>query len=465
IRAWICSSRSNTDLMSPGYSSGDSAATTTACHVIGPTTNGGQLDRLSVQSQKPAAAAGDQPLIAQSGPDRHSALAAPGGDQPVNAADLLVGQPDRAAGQQPTADDSTTYRVGQRRQYLGVEPLGGRGCRHRLRDQRIDHLGVGAQRSGGAGQRLSDATAKHLFQQRQHLVAQPGPGETVVGVVRVLPGREPQLLASRVRHAAPHTQQRSTPRRVVGAHPGDRSGARTATQAEQHALGLIVESVGQQHWAIATGSLERVVPGSARGALRPAVSADLDAKDLGVNASQFLSKAASGRGDRCRAGLQTVIHDQRGGRQQGGRDGGERQRIRAPRQRHAPAIGAGEVLLGERRYGRAELRYSTRSIHRCGYSISIGRGRVSGPVHTVLNRFIPTRSTTWSTNALPRVYWLSLASMPSSARSSRCSGGCLRCRRSSKRLRMVDTDGTTTGPTASITWSAWPSNNVPSTNS
>ena len=134
-------------------------------------------------------------------------------------------------------------------------PSVGRGAGHRLRDQRIDQLGVFAQRGRGAGQRLGDAAAEHLLHQRQHLVAQPGPGETAVGVVRVLPGAQPQLRARGVRHAAPHTQQRPTPGRVVGAHPGDRPGARTASQPEQHGLGLIVESVGQQHRAIATSGL------------------------------------------------------------------------------------------------------------------------------------------------------------------------------------------------------------------
>ena len=89
--------------------------------------------------------------------------------------------------------------------------------------------------------------------------------------------------------------------------------------------------------------------------------------------------------------------------------------------------------LRERLDSRAQLAYSTLSIHRCGSSISAGNGSVSGPDQIVLKRSIPTRSTTWSTNALPRVYWLSLASRPSSARSSRCSGGCLRWRRSSNR--------------------------------
>ena len=113
--------------MSPGYSSGDSAATSTACHVVGPETNGGPAQtRFLVQRQQPAAAAGDQPLTAQRRPDRHPALAAPGGDQRVHPADLLVGQPDRAAGEQPAADHPATDRVGQRRQRLGVEPVGGR---------------------------------------------------------------------------------------------------------------------------------------------------------------------------------------------------------------------------------------------------------------------------------------------------------------------------------------------------
>src|SRR3984893_129710 len=112
MRVWICSSRSNTDLMSPGYSSGDSAATPTACHATGPRTNGGRLNRLPAQRQKPAASAGDQPLIAQCGPDRPPALATPGGDECVHTADLLVGQPDRATGEQPAADDATADRIG-----------------------------------------------------------------------------------------------------------------------------------------------------------------------------------------------------------------------------------------------------------------------------------------------------------------------------------------------------------------
>src|SRR5271156_2839070 len=104
-----------------------------------------------------------------------------------------------------------------------------------------------------------------------------------------------------------------------------------------------------------------------------------------------------------------MVDNQRSGRQHRRRDTGERQRIRATRERHTPAIGGGEKFLSERRHSRAEFGYSTLSIHRCGYSISTGRGRVAGPVHTALNRSIPTRSTTWSTKALPRVYWLSLA--------------------------------------------------------
>src|SRR5271168_5338208 len=68
-------------------------------------------------------------------------------------------------------------------------------------------------------------------------MAQPGPGETTVGVVRVLPGAQPQLRARGVRHAAPHTQQRPTPGRVVGTHPGDRPGARTASQPVLLGLG------------------------------------------------------------------------------------------------------------------------------------------------------------------------------------------------------------------------------------
>src|SRR3546814_3794033 len=53
---------------------------------------------------------------------------------------------------------------------------------------------------------------------------------------------------------------------------------------------------------------------------------------------------------------------------------------------------------------------STRRIHRSGSSTSSSNGSVSALVHTVLNSATPTRSTTASTNFLPRTYCATLAS-------------------------------------------------------
>jgi len=102
--------------------------------------------------------------------------------------------------------------------------------------------------------------------------------------------------------------------------------------------------------------------------------------------------------------LQPMVDDQRSGRLGRGRDGGERQRIRTAGQRDTPAFVAGGVVADESCDGRLQRCYSTLSIHRCGPSISVGSGRVSGLDQMALNLAIPTRPTTWSTNALPLVY-------------------------------------------------------------
>src|SRR5439155_1761659 len=99
---WIASDESNTDLMSPGYSSAGCAGTSTACHTS---------DRLGVQRQHPVATPGDQPLATQRRPDRHAPLAPPCGDQCVHSADLLVRQSAGTACQQPTANHSAPDRL------------------------------------------------------------------------------------------------------------------------------------------------------------------------------------------------------------------------------------------------------------------------------------------------------------------------------------------------------------------
>src|SRR5690606_36935829 len=293
----------------------------------------------------------------------------------------------------------------------------------------------------------------------------PAAGEPGVGVVRVLPRGEAEFGAGGDGDASAHPQQRAVPRRVVWAHPGDRPGSGAAADSEQHRLGLIVEGVSEQHRGFSAGGGQRLVAGRAGGRLRTAGGADLDPQNPGGDAAQLQRLSPGGLRDLGRTGLQLVVDDQRGGGLELGRHRGQGQRVRTAGQRHTPAVvGAGPGAF-ERGQRRPQGGYSTRSIHRCGSSISAGSGRVSGLSQDRLNRSMPTFATTWSTNALPRVYWLILASTPSRARTSRCSGGCLRCRRSSNRRRITETVGTTAGPTASITCSACPSSRVPSTSS
>ena len=89
-----------------------------------------------------------------------------------------------------------------------------------------------------------------------------------------------------------------------------------------------------------------------------------------------------------------MVDDQRRSRLHRCRDGRQRQRIGPSRQGDTPTRVDDRVFATERLDGRLQRGYSTRSIHRCGSSISVGSGKVSGLDQTVLNRVMPTRDTT-----------------------------------------------------------------------
>ena len=74
--------------------------------------------------------------------------------------------------------------------------------------QVVQALGVGPQLGRGAGQRLRHTRSEGLLERGQRPVADPGPGEPEVLVVRVLPGLEAQLGAGGGGGAAAHGQQR-----------------------------------------------------------------------------------------------------------------------------------------------------------------------------------------------------------------------------------------------------------------
>ena len=219
-----------------------------------------------------------------------------------------------------------------------VEYLGG---------EDVEHLAIGTQRVGGAGQGFGDSTAEDVLEQRQHLGAQPDPGEARVGVVRIRPRGELQLCARRRGDGTAHPQKWPTPGRVVAAHTRDGPRARAAPQAQQDRLGLVVEGVREQYRRPGACLVECRVARRPGRRLRTADGADLHAQDPGRDTAHRQRLGLGGAGHLGRILLQLVIDDQRrGGPQRGGRRG-QRQRIRSSGQRHAPPRVARGVLAGE----------------------------------------------------------------------------------------------------------------------
>ena len=132
--------------------------------------------------------------------------------------------------------------------------------------QVVQALGVGPQLGRGAGQRLGHARSQGLLERGQRPVADPGPGEPEVLVVRVLPRLEAKLGAGGGGGAAAHGQQRPAVPAAAGGHPGQRPAARTAGQPEQDGLRLVVEGVAEQDRdgiMLVSGLVEGGVPGLA----------------------------------------------------------------------------------------------------------------------------------------------------------------------------------------------------------
>ncbi len=225
-------------------------------------------------------------------------------------------------------------------------------------------------------------------------MAQPDAGVARVGVVGVVPHHETRGGARRARGRPPHAQQRAAPRRVPRGHARERARAGPAAESQQHRLGLVVERVPEQHGGERACRVQRAVASRSGSGLWAARGADVDAKDLRVNASQSNRLLSGGGRHPSRILLQSVVDDQGGRRLQLRGDGRQRKRVRPTRQRDAPPVVVGDVAATEGRHRGAQRAYSTLSIHRCGSSISVGSGSVSGPDQIMLNRAIPTRSTT-----------------------------------------------------------------------
>ena len=229
-----------------------------------------------------------QPLAAQRRADRHPALAPPAGDQcvhrpgsacrsapwrrrPAASSGSPAAEPGPAAPPRPRVSSRTRAGVRQRGRAASV----------------VEQLGVLAQRSRRAGQRLGDPAAEHVLQQRQHLAAQPDPGEPG----SVLCG-SCQAVRPSSAHAAWVTARR-TP--SSGRHHGGSYGRIPAIDRAPEprpSPSSTVSAWSSRVCANSTGPsgagrFQRRVAGGARGRLRAAVATHLHAEHLRVDTSQL----------------------------------------------------------------------------------------------------------------------------------------------------------------------------------
>ncbi len=229
------------------------------------------------------------------------------------------------------------------------------------------------------------------------------------------------------------------PRRVMRAHPGDRAGTRSAAQPEQHRLGLVVEGVAEQYRCAVTG--RRPARRNAPDAPRPPGHRCRRHRPKEHARQRNPEPALAGGRNRRRCPIRPAA---------GGRRSARWWAQARPRPRSGPGIRRRRTVPRTRPRPSTRLRRRPPTACRSAATapvrsiVAVRRSRQAaagcrGWTRSVLNRAIaappPPHA---STKALPRVYWLILASKPSSARTTRCSGGCLRCLRSSKRRRMVD---------------------------
>ncbi len=242
----------------------------------------------------------------------------------------------------------------------------------------VEGLTVVAQLCGGPGERLGDAAAEHLLQQRHHLAAEADAGETGVDVVRVVPEGQALRPARRRRVRAPQTEQRPQPGWVPGLHAGQRPGSRAAAEAEQHGLGLVIEGVAEQDGRVGVraGDAQGAVPGAAGGRLGTAAAVHDHAVHRCRNA--LSGQIGDERGAAFGGALLQPVVDHRDvhpagcdgpgrgeqGRRVGSAGAGDEQRRRAhrrgqrvERRAHRPTHGGdGPRLVGVPRLGRVRAR-------------------------------------------------------------------------------------------------------------
>jgi hypothetical protein len=133
-----------------------------------------------------------------------------------------------------------------------------------------------------------------------------------VGVVRVVPPGQSQRGAGGPGVVAGQLEQRAAEPSGRRAHPGKRTGARPASQTEQHRLGLVVAGVREQHAGgaqLVGHAVQSGVASSSSRTLRAASALHphpLDSYRLGSHRGGLLGSVGRHIG---RIRLQPVVHD------------------------------------------------------------------------------------------------------------------------------------------------------------
>jgi len=146
------------------------------------------------------------------------------------------------------------------------------GQRHRAERVRVGkgHVGpdveglrVGAQQRGGPSERPGDSGPQRGLEHRQRLVPNPAPSVFRVSVVRVVPHRKAFGGAGGSHSGPGEVEQRPSVMPADRCHPSEGSGARTAREAEQHRLRLVIPGVPQQDDGRAEPLRDRIEDGVA----------------------------------------------------------------------------------------------------------------------------------------------------------------------------------------------------------
>ena len=337
---------------------------------------------------------------------------------------------------------------------------------------------------GGAGQGRRDAGPERVLEHGQRGAA-PGPGRRRGSALcgsshGVSPSAAQAARVVARGRSSSGRRQRPAPRR----HPGQRPGARAPGQPEQHGLGLVVEGVPEQHRGRAVlggGRVEGRVarrpgrrPRARRRRRRPPPRRDRRPGRARGSAQRPRPRSAP----RGRAGLQPVVDDHRAGRARPPaaprtpsrrRAPGSRRRRCRRRARARPSGRSAQRRAGRRPRTAAtagagpltpRLRLSAWTRRDPGRRVGdLGRAAAASPARSrrALKPSMPTAVDDLADEpgAVAVLPHLGLEAEQPAQHAGRRRRG--RRGGAVNRSRICSTEGTTCGPTSSMTTSAWPS--------